>query len=62
MERWNLLYNKLYDEETNRFDLSRVPDVHDNVRFDMLHNPHLGLTSTLTKLYEAAKLMADIVV
>jgi len=61
-ERWRLLHLKLYDEDEDKFDLTRVPDVHDNVRFDMLHNPHLGLTPTLTKLYEAAKLMADIVV
>eukprot|EP00985_Skeletonema_marinoi_P012906 scaffold6316_cov113-Skeletonema_marinoi.AAC.7 len=61
-ERWKLLQNKLYDEETETFDLSRVPDVHDNVRFDMLHNPHLGLTETLQKLYDLAKSMADCVV
>ena len=61
-ERWRLLYNKMYDEEEDEFDLSRVPDVHDNVRFDMLHNPHLGLTSTLEKLYKLAKSMADCVV
>ena len=36
--------------------------MHDNVRFDMLHNPHLGLTSTLEKLYSLAKSMADTVV
>jgi inositol hexakisphosphate/diphosphoinositol-pentakisphosphate kinase len=61
-ERWKLLQNKLYDEEKDLFDLSRVPDVHDNVRFDMLHNPHLGLTSTLSTLYDLAKSMADCVV
>jgi inositol hexakisphosphate/diphosphoinositol-pentakisphosphate kinase len=61
-ERWKLLHNKLYDEESETFDLSRVPDVHDNVRFDMLHNPHLGLTETLQKLYDLAKSMADCVV
>jgi len=61
-ERWRLLYCKLYDEEKDKFDLSRVPDVHDNVRFDMLHNPHLGLSRTLGKLYKLAKLMADCVV
>ncbi|KAL7555182.1 hypothetical protein ACHAWF_018982 [Thalassiosira exigua] len=58
-ERWKLLQNKLYNEEKDTFDLSRVPDVHDNVRFDMLHNPHLGLTETLQKLYDLAKSMAD---
>mmetsp|Transcript_56610 Transcript_56610/g.120192 ORF Transcript_56610/g.120192 Transcript_56610/m.120192 type:complete len:1719 (+) Transcript_56610:117-5273(+) len=61
-ERWKLLQNKLYNEEKDTFDLSRVPDVHDNVRFDMLHNPHLGLTETLQKLYDLAKSMADCVV
>jgi len=30
--------------------------------FSVLHNPHLGLTETLQKLYELAKLMADCVV
>ncbi len=61
-ERWRQLYTKLYDEDEDEFDLSRVPDVHDNVRFDMLHNPHLGLTNTLKRLYKLAKLMADCVV
>ena len=61
-ERWRILHDKLYDEEKDVFDLSRVPDVHDNVRFDMLHNPHLGLSTTLEKLYIHAKLMADCVV
>jgi Histidine acid phosphatase. len=61
-ERWRLLHIKLYDEDKDEFDLSRVPDVHDNVRFDMLHNPHLGLTATLEKLYKLAKVMADCVV
>ena len=36
--------------------------MHDNVRFDMLHNPNLSLTSTLERLYKLAKLMADCVV
>ena len=61
-ERWRFIYNKLYDSDDDKFDLSRIPDVHDNVRFDVLHNPHLGLSSTLEKLYELAKSMADCVV
>ena len=61
-ERWRFIYKRLYDSDEDTFDLSRIPDVHDNVRFDVLHNPHLGLTSTLEKLYELAKSMADCVV
>lgn len=33
-ERWRYLYGRLYDEDKDVFDLSRVPDVHDNVRFE----------------------------
>jgi hypothetical protein len=61
-ERWRFIYKRLYDKETDAFDLTRIPDVLDNVRFDVLHNPHLGLTATLHKLYSNAKDMADTVV
>jgi inositol hexakisphosphate/diphosphoinositol-pentakisphosphate kinase len=61
-ERWRLLYTKLYDEEKDKFDLSRIPDVHDNARFDMLHNPETWHRQTLEDLYHKAKLMADCVV
>ena len=33
-ERWRFIYDRLYDESTDKFDLSRIPDVHDNVRFE----------------------------
>ena len=61
-ERWRFIYENLYNTETDTFDLSRIPDVHDNVRFDVLHNPHLGLTETLHRLYKLAKSVADCVV
>ncbi len=34
-ERWRILYTKLYDEEkgeSGEFELSRIPDIHDNAR------------------------------
>jgi inositol-hexakisphosphate/diphosphoinositol-pentakisphosphate 1-kinase len=33
-ERWRFIYDRMYDSATDRFDLSRIPDVHDNVRFE----------------------------
>ena len=33
-QRWKFLYNRLYDSETDRFDLSRIPDVHDSARLE----------------------------
>ena len=31
-ERWRFIYKRLYDADEDKFDLSRIPDVHDNVR------------------------------
>jgi Histidine phosphatase superfamily (branch 2) len=61
-ERWRFIYENLYNTETDTFDLSRIPDVHDNVRFDVLHNPHLGLADTLHRMYKLAQNIADCVV
>lgn len=33
-ERWRFIYQRMYDEDADTFDLSRIPDVHDNVRFE----------------------------
>ena len=33
-ERWRFIFDRLYDETEDRYDLSRIPDVHDNVRFE----------------------------
>lgn len=33
-ERWRFIYDRLYVSETDQFDLSRIPDIHDNVRFE----------------------------
>src|SRR3546814_8804264 len=38
LERWRKLYNELYDFSDNSFDLTKVPDVHANIRYDVLHN------------------------
>lgn len=32
LDRWKKLYKDLYNNKTDNFDLSKVPDVHDNIR------------------------------
>lgn len=41
--------------------LCQIPDVHDNVRYDCLHNAHLELDG-LPELYDLAKHLADAIV
>jgi hypothetical protein len=32
LDRWRKLHKDLYNAKTDSFDLSKVPDVHDNIR------------------------------
>lgn len=33
LDRWKKLHKDLYNAKTDSFDLSKVPDVHDNIRW-----------------------------
>eukprot|EP00898_Chlorokybus_atmophyticus_P007786 jgi/Chlat1/8008/Chrsp7S00634 len=56
--RWSKLQNDIYNERKGRFDISKIPDIYDSVKYDSLHNSHLGLTG-LDELYAVAKVLAD---
>jgi hypothetical protein len=59
-ERWAKLDRDLYKKD-GKFDLSKLPDVYDNIRYDLLHNRNLHLDG-MEKLYRLAKLFSDFVV
>ncbi|RYG42561.1 histidine-type phosphatase, partial [archaeon] len=60
-ERWKKLWRDLYNPKKQRYDLSKIPDVYDQVKYDCLHNSNLNLTP-LQELYHLAKAFADVVV
>ncbi|KAL3997939.1 Histidine phosphatase (branch 2) family protein [Acanthocheilonema viteae] len=53
--------NKTGDVE---FDISKIPDIYDNIKYDMEHNPELCINNEgqFERMYLCAKNMADIVV
>lgn len=73
LDRWMKLDSGFFRSKDNLYDLSKVPELHDMVRYDVLHNSHL-LTFThlpsalsppslpLNELYRVSKLFADCVV
>jgi len=61
LNRWVKLERELYSSKTEKFDLSKVPDVYDNIRYDALHNSHLGLKDT-KELFERVKAFSDVIV
>jgi inositol hexakisphosphate/diphosphoinositol-pentakisphosphate kinase len=37
-KRWRKLSVDFYNQQNNKFDISKIPDIYDSVRYDNLHN------------------------
>ena len=49
LKRWKKIAND-FSMENGKFDISKIPEVCDNVKFDLLHNPELTSEARLKLL------------
>lgn len=67
-ESWELFqhrWRKLeidFRRRDGTFDISKLPDIYDNIKYDLLHNSNVLDCKSCRVLYEYAKHLADIVV
>ena len=61
LDRYEKLNKDFKNKKTGLFDLTKVPDVYDMVRYDVLHNSHLGLHG-MEELLRISRDFADVVV
>ena len=62
-DRWATLERDLYDVKSGTFNVSKVPDVYDSIKYDIQHNSQvLTFPSIMNNLYRTAKSLADIVI
>ena len=40
-DRWKKLEKAFYNSEADQFDISKIPDIYDSIKFDCIHNSHL---------------------
>ena len=65
--RWGKLEKDFKPRQTERqaengiFDISKIPDIYDCIKYDTLHNSHLPLPNK-NELYAASKALADVIV
>ncbi|KAG3034017.1 Inositol hexakisphosphate and diphosphoinositol-pentakisphosphate kinase [Phytophthora cactorum] len=56
-ERWDKIYRDFYSTKTDTFNLSKIPDVHDCIKYDLLHNSSVGWKYGL-ELFKLAEALA----
>ncbi|XP_044301686.1 inositol hexakisphosphate and diphosphoinositol-pentakisphosphate kinase 2 isoform X2 [Varanus komodoensis] len=60
LRRWAKL-EKDFKTKNGRYDISKIPDIYDCIKYDVQHNVSLKLENTM-ELYRLSKALADIVI
>eukprot|EP00127_Corallochytrium_limacisporum_P000132 Clim_evm15s5 gene=Clim_evmTU15s5 len=61
LRRWEKLAFDFYNKRKDKFDVSKIPDIYDCVKYDEIHNHALNLTE-LPEIYSLVKPVADLLV
>lgn len=67
-ETWDLMYRrwskieKDFYTKSKTFDISKIPDIYDCIKYDLQHNQHTIQFEQAEELYINAKYLADIVI
>ncbi|KAF5906565.1 inositol hexakisphosphate and diphosphoinositol-pentakisphosphate kinase 1 isoform X1, partial [Clarias magur] len=60
LQRWSKL-ERDFHMKNGRYDISKIPDIYDCVKYDVQHNSSLGLEDTV-ELFTLSRALADIVI
>lgn len=61
LDRWEKLNKDFFSTKTSQYDLTKVPDVYDMIRYDVLHNSHVDLDG-MEELYRLAAALENSIV
>ncbi|XP_071942170.1 inositol hexakisphosphate and diphosphoinositol-pentakisphosphate kinase 2-like isoform X2 [Antedon mediterranea] len=62
LRRWAKLEKDFFMQKNSHFDITKIPDIYDCVKYDMLHNRAVIDFEELWDLYACAQAMADVII
>ena len=61
LRRWVKL-EKDFKTANGKFDISKIPDIYDNIKYDLQHNQKVLQFDDAEEMYRVAKTVADVIV
>jgi hypothetical protein len=62
LRRWAKLEKDFFNKKTEKFEISKIPDIYDCIKYDLMHNQHILKFENGFELYMCSKALADYVV
>lgn len=62
LRRWSKLEKDFFNSKKNEFEISKIPDIFDSIKFDLMHNRNILNFENAFNLYNCTKALADVVI
>ncbi len=62
LRRWSKLEKDFYNKKKQKFELSKIPDIYDSIKYDLMHNKTILNFDNAINLYECSKALAHVVI
>ena len=56
------LLKDFYNKKKEKFEISKIPDIYDSIKYDLMHNRNILNFENAYNLYECSKALADVVI
>lgn len=62
LRRWSKLEKDFFNKKLEKFEISKIPDIYDSVKYDLMHNRNILNFENAYNLYTCTKALADVVI
>jgi hypothetical protein len=62
LRRWSKLEKDFYNKKKEKFEISKIPDIYDSIKYDLMHNKSNLNFDNAIELYNCSKALADYVI
>ena len=62
LRRWSKLEKDFFDKKKGKFEISKIPDIYDCIKYDLMHNQNVLKFENAIDLHACSKALADVVI